>query len=186
MLYILAGIALLGILALGGVLLLISQRDEGGEASGLAATMRSGGCAYRKAASEGARHVPDGTPIQWKTFPPTSGNHYATPAVWNLYEEPVEQARVVHNLEHGGVAIQYGSEVPQETASAVRDFYLDDPNGILLAPLPRLRDKIALTAWTQIATCDGFDESAFKAFIDAFRAKGPERIPLSEMGPGHP
>ena len=168
------------------MLLFLSLRDEnGGGASGFGPALSAGGCTYRKVADQGANHVRDGTRVRYSTFPPTTGNHYATPAIWNLYEEPLEQSRIVHNYEHGGVAIQYGRDVPEETVADLRDFYLDDPNGMILAPLPRLGNKIALTAWTELATCDGFDESAFAAFREAFRAKGPERIPLSELTPGH-
>jgi len=53
-----------------------------------------------------------------------------------------------------------------------------------MAPLPKLGDKIALTAWTHLASCSTFDESAFKAFRDAYRGKGPERFPVSQLTPG--
>jgi hypothetical protein len=182
-LYILAGFALLGVLALGGVLLFLSQRDSGGSAA-VAETMRAAGCTYQKTVSEGENHVPDGTAVKYKTFPPTSGNHYASPAHWNAYDSPIEQQRGLHNLEHGGLLIQYGKDVPEPTVAELREFYQDDPNGIVLAPLPRLNGQIALTAWLNIAKCDSFDAGAFEKFRDEFRAKGPERIPLSELRPG--
>ncbi len=181
---ILAVIGLLGLVMLAGVLIWLSQRG-GGDSQEVADKMRAADCTYSTTKAEGREHVRDGTRVKYKTFPPTSGNHYATPLIWNLYDEPLEQESIVHNLEHGGVAIQYGREVPQETVAEMRDSYLDDPNGIIFAPLPRLGDKIALTAWTHIAKCNRFDESAVEAFLDAFRAKGPERIPLSELTPGH-
>ncbi len=55
---------------------------------------------------------------------------------------------------------------------------------MLLAPLPSLGNRIALTAWTHLATCARFDQSAYTAFRDAYRAKGPERFPLSALEPG--
>ncbi len=33
--------------------------------------------------------------------------------------------------------------------------------------------------------CTGFDEKAFKAFRDAYRGKGTEGFPLSQLKPGH-
>jgi hypothetical protein len=53
-----------------------------------------------------------------------------------------------------------------------------------VAPLPALGDKVALTAWTHLATCPGFDEEAYDAFVDLYRFKGPERVPVSAMEPG--
>jgi Protein of unknown function (DUF3105) len=182
-LYILAGIALLGILALGGVLLLISQRDSGGS-EGVAETMIAAGCTYQTPAEQGRDHVQDGTRVKYNSSPPTSGNHYAVPVVWGSYDAPVEQARAVHNLEHGGIVIQYGDEVPPATVDELRAFYQDDPNGLLLAPLPSLNDQIAVTAWTQLAKCTQFDRDAFEEFRDEFRAKGPEPRRVSDLAPG--
>jgi hypothetical protein len=182
-LYILAAFSLVGFLALGGILLWLSQRDSA-DAASVAETMRSAGCTYQTAASEGRDHVRDGTRVRYKTSPPTSGDHYAVPVVWGAYDSPFEQARAVHNLEHGGIVIQYGDDVPEETVNELRDFYQDDPNGLLLAPLPSLNDQIALTAWTQLAKCKTFNEGAFEEFRDEFRAKGPEPRRVSDLAPG--
>jgi hypothetical protein len=164
-------------------LLLISQRDSG-DAGSVAETMRAAGCTFRTAPSEGRDHVRDGTQVKYKTFPPTSGNHYSVPVVWGAYDAPVEQARAVHNLEHGGIVVQYGDDVPQATVAELQEFYADDPNGLLLSPLPRLNDKVALTAWTHLATCTQFDRGAFETFRDEFRARGPEPRRVSDLAPG--
>jgi hypothetical protein len=70
---------------------------------------------------------------------------------------------------------------------------------MLLSPLPRLGDKIALTAWYApaegdqaqaesaqgiLAECTRFDQNAFEAFRDAYRFQGPERIPPESLQPG--
>jgi len=52
-----------------------------------------------------------------------------------------------------------------------------------MASLPKLGDRIAMTDWTP-PTCTRLGKSAFKAFRDAYRAKGPERFPLSALQPG--
>jgi hypothetical protein len=65
--------------------------------------------------------------------------------------------------------------------------------------MPKLGDKIVLTAWTgdparyyksghygmgHIATCTEFDQDAFEAFRDAYRGDGPEGVPVSASEPG--
>ena len=90
----------------------------------------------------------------------------------------------MHNLEHGGIVIQYGSKVPAATVDQLAAFVDKDPRGMLMAPLPELGAKIALTAWTHLAMCTRFDEKAYLAFRDAYRAKGPEGTPLNAMQPG--
>ena len=92
--------------------------------------------------------------------------------------------RGVHNLEHGGIVVQWGSKVAPATVEQLRSFWQESPNGMLMAPLPKLGGKIALTAWTNLATCSAFDETGFKAFRDAYRGKGPERFPVSQLTPG--
>jgi hypothetical protein len=182
-LYFLAGFALLGVLILGGVLLWLSQRDNA-DPQAVAETMRAAGCTFQTSASEGRDHVQDGARVSYKTSPPTSGDHYAVPVIWNAYDAPVEQPRVVHNLEHGGIVIQYGDDVPEATVNELQAFYQSDPNGLILAPLPSLKAQIAVTAWTHLAKCRTFDEGAFEAFRDEFRAKGPEPRRPSDLAPG--
>jgi hypothetical protein len=104
--------------------------------------------------------------------------------VWNAYDEPVPELALVHNLEHGGIVVQYGARVPRGAVSAILSWYRSDPVGLVVAPLPALGDRIALTAWTRLATCRRFDAEAFGAFRDAYRFHGPERVPRRTLEPG--
>lgn len=180
---ILAAIGLLGLVMLAGVLIWLSQRG-GGDSQKVAEAMRAAGCTYQTTKAEGREHIRDETKVKYKVFPPTSGNHYAVPVVWGAYDAPIEQERVVHNLEHGGVIVQYGKDVPQTTVDELRAEYQSDPNGLVLAPLPSLGNLIAFTAWTHIAKCRSFDKDAFETFRDEFRAKGPEARRVSDLAPG--
>jgi Protein of unknown function (DUF3105) len=172
-----------GLVILGGLLLWLSLK--GSDAGNAAADIRSAGGTFQTYKDQGRRHfrLPSQR-VKYNSFPPTSGPHDPTPAIWNIYEEPVDERKLVHNLEHGGIVIQYGAEVPQATVNQLRDFYLSDPNGLILAPLPKLGNKIALTAWTHLATMTKFDEGAFSAFRDAYRAKGPEPRRVGDLRPG--
>lgn len=135
-----------------------------------------------------------GTSPSWNTSPPTSGPHYQVPAIWGAYTEPLLPAQVVHNLEHGGVFIEYGKDVPQATVDQLKGFYDAHQNGTLLAPLPSLGSKIALGVWTtsssqdsgtgRLAMCTAFDEKAYSAFFDAYQFHGPERFPAGALTPG--
>ncbi len=105
---------------------------------------------------------------------------------------------MVHNLEHGGVVIQYGRRVPEATVRQLVEWYRDDPNGIVIAPLPALGSTIALAAWNAdlsttgelrsergiLAKCTRFDEAAFDAFMDDYAFRGPERFPEQQLAPG--
>ena len=143
------------------------------------------GCTFKTYPDLGANHVQSlDANVKYNSFPPTSGPHYFRPAIWGSYNEPLVLLQEVHNLEHGGVIIQYGSRVPRATVEELTAFYGDSPNGLLMAPLPQLKGKIGLTAWTHLALCQRFDEAAVKAFRNAYRGKGPERVPVDVLKPG--
>ena len=145
------------------------------------------------------------TKAHWSTFPPSGGGHYRLWAVWGFYRTPVNPRMVVHNEEHGGVVIWWGPQVPAATVRQLDRFYREQPIGMFGTPIAGLGKKIALTAWTadpawkgdpglayehhfygigHIAICTGFDQSAFAAFRDAYRGKGPQGFPLSGDEPG--
>ena len=77
--------------------------------------------------------LPEG--YEYNSVPATSGLHNSQTAIWNLYDQPVPQINYVHNLEHGGLVIQYGSEVPEAEVAALADWYQQDTRGVIIAPL---------------------------------------------------
>jgi hypothetical protein len=187
----------------GGAAYLFLLRDDESREESVAEAMRAAGCTFRTFPGLAAgTHIsdPEATPDEWNSFPPTSGPHFGQWVIWGDYEDPVRLAEAVHNLEHGGIVMYYGDDVPESEVAAVRRFYRDDPTAMLLSPLPRLGDKIALTAWYAplqegedqlagtsqgiLAECPRFDENAFEAFREAYRFQGPERIPPESLQPG--
>jgi hypothetical protein len=172
----------------------------GGSSNDAIAQLEAAGCTVQKVAAlpSGDHSVltPGGTSKKWNTDPPTSGPHYAQWAVWGAYSEPLNQAQVVHNLEHGGIFMQYGKDVPQSTVDQLKTFYDDHLNGTILAPLPRLGSKVAMGVWTTpgptstktgtayLAKCASFDEKAYAAFFKAYQFQGPERFAPNTLTPG--
>jgi hypothetical protein len=155
-----------------------------------------GSCVRKTFPPQGRQHVQKlAKSFKYNSVPPTSGPHFPTPAIWNVYDRPVEEFRLVHNLEHGGVVVQPGSGVPQATVAQIVDWYAQDPRGLVVAPLPpelerenaALKNKIVLTAWTHLMTCSTFDEGAFDGFLDDYRGPqgdAPEKFPLDALQPG--
>ena len=185
-----------GAIALVAVTTLFASGSGDGVSADPTAALKKAGCTYKiVTAAKAGQHVNNiNAKPAWNTFPPSNGPHYPIPAVWDFYTEPVPLMQAVHNLEHGGIVIEWGNKVPKAEIAKIERFYAGSPNAMLAFPLARLGNKIALVAWTQkpsevrgqgrVAECTRFDQSAFKAFRDAFRGKGPERFPVDRLRPG--
>jgi len=159
--------------------------DDGGSTGSPEQALAAAGCTSETFPDEGGTHVESyDAKVKYDSFPPTSGPHYVRPVIWGRYQDAIPAVAEAHNLEHGGVIVQYGDKIGATTRVQLRVFYDDSPNAMVLAPLPELGDKITLTAWTRLATCKRFDESAFSAFRSAYRGKGPERFPIDDLAPG--
>lgn len=190
------GVAVLAVIGIV-VALALGGGDDGGDAR---APLEAAGCTLSATPALRGTHeipTPEGTSKAWKTVPPTSGPHYQLTAIWGIYDEPVNQAQLVHNLEHGGIAVQYGDDVPAPTVQQLKTFAQEKSRGTVLAPYPALGDTIALGGWViediddeadngtaYLAKCTAFDEAAFEAFFDRYQFKGPERFPPDTLLPG--
>ncbi len=136
--------------------------------------------AYQSAADLPGRVLPDQGNLHVQTLsepippynsdPPTSGPHLPYIAPWGVHTEPIAKQLQVHNLEDGGVVVQYScpSGCPElvDKLKAVVQRY---DKQVLLAPYPGLTNRIALTAWTRIDTFDEFDEARIVKFIGRYR-----------------
>jgi len=120
--------------------------------------------------SQGNRHIasPAEPHEPYNTDPPTSGPHVPYLAPWGVHTRPIPPEVQVHNLEDGGVLVQYNCECP-ELVERLRRIVEDYPKYVILAPYPGMKSRIALTAWTRIDTFDEFDERRIRRFIDAYR-----------------
>ena len=190
------GVAIIVAAAIVGIVL--ATRGQSAEASG-----PDGACTRETFPPMGRQHIEKlSSDFRYNSYPPTSGPHYPpgpkAPAVWNLYDKPVDETALVHNLEHGGVVVQYGADVPDSTVQQITRWYqgLDSQNGLVVAPIwPSIQatppkdagSKIYLTAWTHLMTCTAFDEGAFGRFVADYRGPtgdAPEKFPLDSLVPG--
>jgi hypothetical protein len=186
MLFIALGAAIIVAAAAVGIAMAVGGGGDGGEeAEAVSPVYTQAGCTYVNRPSMGRQHVNElQSDFEYNTEPATSGPHFGVPAIWNAYDQPVEEIRLVHNLEHGGVIVQYGDDIPEEDVNAIIAWYRPDPNGIIVAPNPDLGSEVALTAWTQLLRCPGFDEAAFTKFREDYRFNGPEAFPPEALAPG--
>jgi hypothetical protein len=103
----------------------------------------------------------------YNTDPPTSGPHLPSIALWGVHKEEIPKELQVHNLEDGGVIIQYNCQGCPDLVEKLERFALKHSN-VIVAPYSRSKTRISLTAWTRIDQFDEYDESRILRFIRAY------------------
>lgn len=121
---------------------------------------------------QGNLHIdlPSSPHVPYNSDPPTSGPHLPYLAPWGIHAEPISKELQVHNLEDGGVQVQYHcpSGCP-ELVDKLKAIVQQYPTQVVLAPYPGMKHRIALTAWTRMDAFDDFDEARIQRFIKAYR-----------------
>lgn len=131
-------------------------------------------------ADQGRDHIqPGATHDEYNSTPPTSGPHYPTWADWGIHAESIQNELQIHNLEHGGIVIQYQPELDQATLDQLTALVREmgpTYKKLLLAPYPELDSPIVLTAWTRIEKLQKFNADAIRAFAAEYIEKAPEKL----------
>ena len=167
---------------LGGWLTRRRRRRLGWAAAALVVVLVTGGAWYLYAGvwgpppgefrpSLGNAHIqtPETPHAPYSSDPPTSGPHLPYIAPWGVHTKPISRELQVHNLEDGGVVVQYRPECEAQVLEPLKAVVARYRDHVVLAPYPGLDRCIALTAWTRIDTLDQFDERRVVRFIEAYR-----------------
>jgi hypothetical protein len=147
---------------------------------------KAAGCMLTNPAFEGQTHEDKNFKASdYKTNPPTSGNH--TPDWYDdgVYEPGTTPSlgMLVHPLEHGRIEVQYKPGTPKADVTKL-EALLNEQNGgyhmLLFENTTGMDAQIAATAWTHSITCPAMNDKVFDA-LRTFRAryidKGPETVP---------
>lgn len=138
--------------------------------------------------SQGNAHIqsPGSPHAPYNSDPPTSGPHVSYIARWGIHKAPILHEVQVHNLEDGGVVIQYDckdcEDLIAKLEGIVRKYqekarleraktnprHPSRYERLVLSPYPGMDARIALTAWGRIDKLDEFDEARIVRFIEAY------------------
>jgi Protein of unknown function (DUF3105) len=196
-----AAIAVVVLLLTGG---LAGGGDDGGDDAGaqpqaasnvtlpeqqigdLQQAAEAAGCKLGNPEIEGSTHESrQFSASDYKTNPPTSGNHFPEWSADGVYESGnvPELGRLVHTLEHGRINVQYRPGTPAETVAQLEALLAEQSDGyhMLLYENPTGMDAaVAATTWGHSLTCPEMNDEVFDA-IRTFRAEyidqGPEDVP---------
>ncbi len=156
------------------------------QTSDLVAAAKAAGCKLTNPPIEGRNHEQKQfTAADYKTNPPTSGNHYPE---W--YQDGVYQpggtpnlGMLVHTLEHGRIDVQYKPGTPTHTVAELEALLAEQSDGYHMLLYENTTDmpaQIAATAWGHSLTCPQFNNQVFDAlrtFRTQYIDKGPEDVP---------
>ena len=144
---------------------------------------REAGCVLRNPVIEGRNHVGPDQEVDYKTSPPTSGNHDPVPAEDGVYDQAPTSISIrpyIHTLEHGRVEIHYDPALEKRRIDQLGGLFNDDPYHMVLMPNRRMPYKVAATAWGHLLGCEKVNDKTFDAirgFRDRYRDQGPEQVP---------
>jgi hypothetical protein len=186
------GGVVVGAVVVVGVVLAIAGGGKGAKrnSQGLTAAAKAAGCVVKSFPDEGRGHVTRKlTVADFKTNPPTSGNHNPTPASDGVYapgNEP-EIENWVHTLEHGRVLFQYKPGTAAGRIAQLQNLFnepvLSSGNGyhsVLMQNNTNMPFEVAAVAWRHYVGCPKFTDKSIAALRD-FRSvyvdTAPEKIP---------
>ncbi len=147
---------------------------------------KAAGCTLTNPPFEGQSHEDKNFKASdYKTNPPTSGNH--TPDWYDdgVYEPGTTPSlgMLVHPLEHGRIEVQYKPGTPKADVAKLEALLNEQNEGyhmLLFENTTGMDAQVAATAWTHSLTCPKMNDKVFDA-IRTFRGryidKGPETVP---------
>jgi hypothetical protein len=115
----------------------------------------------------------------YRSIPPASGPHNATPLNAGIYSSPPDFYMALHSLEHAAVEIWLDPSASGSERQAIESFYGSgsEADHVIVAPyqypgpaghLPA-GVQMALVAWHHIQYCDHLSLAAVKEFVASYR-----------------
>ena len=188
---IVGGVVVGAVIVIGVVLALAGggDDDDGGDPASLTAAAKAAGCVSRSFPDEGQNHVEKKLTVKdFRTNPPTSGDHNVTPAPDGVYatgNEP-EIQNWVHTLEHGRILFQYKPGTAKARIAELEKLYNEEALGkpayhsVLMQNNTDMPFAVAAVSWRHYVGCSEFTDktiAALRAFREARVDKAPEQIP---------
>jgi len=124
---------------------------------------------------EGREHIAPGTEVEYKTNPPTSGNHYGTPTDWGIYDEEISDEATVHSLEHGGIWISY-KDIGEEERQILEGIGKENSQSTVVSARSGNDDKIVIASWGKFMRLESVDKALIQKYINVYKNQAPEKL----------
>ncbi|MEV7783507.1 DUF3105 domain-containing protein [Kitasatospora sp. NPDC088351] len=168
-----AGVLVVGAIATGTWVVVDANQDKKAKQAAAAAPIDG----VQTFGDLSRNHVKD--KVTYPQTPPVGGDHNA---IWldcmgHVYDQPVENERAVHSLEHGAVWVTYNGKATPEDLKTLSDKVKTTPYS-LMSPYPDEKGTITLSAWsTQLIV-----ESASDPRVNEFFTKYVQGQQTQEPG----
>jgi hypothetical protein len=123
----------------------------------------------------------DNGDLDYPESPPVGGAHNDVWLDCGVYDDPLPEEYVVHDLEHGTVWITYEPGLDDDVVEALAEAL---PQNGILSPYDDLRAPVVVTVWGRQLDLTGADDPRLALFIEEF-AEGvtsPEPFASCEGG----
>jgi hypothetical protein len=183
------GVVIVLVVCAGALLALRGGKDAKRDTTALTAAAKAAGCVVRTFPSEGAAHVAEKrTAADYKTNPPTSGDHNINPAQDGVYQPGLEPEieNWVHTLEHGRIIFMYKPGTAAGRITQLQNLYNEPVLGsgkgyhsVLMQNNTKMPFEVAGVAWRHYVGCQKFTDKsleALAAFREVYVDKGPEKV----------
>jgi hypothetical protein len=157
-----------------------SQAGPLASAEQLTRAAKAASCVLRNPPDEGSTHLlPSENTPDYKSNPPTSGNHDPVPLANGVYNSPIPDFRhALHTLEHGRIAVIYKPGLPERQQLMLKGVVDEDFSNMVMFQYEGMPYDVAAVAWDHYLGCRQYNENvldAIRAFRDSYRGRGPEQ-----------
>ena len=152
----------------------------------VAAAAKAASCELKSPEIEGSSHeTKTFAATDYKTNPPTSGNHTPDWYEDGIYEpgNAPDLGKTVHTLEHGRIDVQYKRGSSPDTIMQLEALLAEQNGGYHMLLFQNETDMpyaVAASAWGQLLGCNAMSPAVFDAlrtFTTEYVDKGPEAVP---------
>lgn len=165
---------LLAVALLGAVVYTFNKSKN--ESRLAAAAAGQAGCGQvQQFKDQGTSHLKPGETFDYNSNPPTSGTHAPQPAIWGSYNQETPAPTLIHNMEHGGIIVNYKGQ-SNSTVDSIDSFVEQYTDGVISNPNPKIDKPVVIASWGRTQQCERFSVDAVAAYIKKYCAKGPEKV----------
>lgn len=119
--------------------------------------------------------------VDYPQSPPVGGPHDPAWLDCGVYDEPVPEENLVHDLEHGTVFLAHDPDLDADQVAALAGLL---PQNGIMAPYDDLGAPVVVTVWGRQLALTGADDPRLPLFLETFGAGQTAPEPMASCAGG--